>query len=61
MQRNVRAFIEAVKKDMAHLSDRINKELSEVVLSSTNAPGFPLNGEFISADSKITTRELSTS
>ena len=61
MQRNIRTFIEAVKKDMAHLNDRINKELYEVVLSSTNAPGFPLNGEFISADSKITTRELSTS
>jgi large subunit ribosomal protein L1 len=61
MQRNIRTFIEAVKKDMAHLNDRINKELSEVVLSSTNAPGFPLNGDFISADSQITTRDLSTS
>lgn len=61
MQRNIKAFIESVKKDMAHLSDRINKELAEVVLSSTNAPGFPLSGEFISPDSRITPRELSTS
>ena len=61
MQRNIKAFIEAVKKDMANLSDKINKELAEVVLSSTNAPGFPLNGEFRSLDSEITPRDLSTS
>ena len=61
MQRNIKAFIDAIKKDMAHLSDRINKELAEVVLSSTNAPGFPLNGDFRSLDSSITTRDLSTS
>ena len=61
MQRNVKAFIDAVKKDMAHLSDRVNKELAEVVLSSTHAPGFPLNGEFKSLESGLTTRDLSTS
>ncbi len=60
MQRNVKAFIDAVKKDMAHLSDKVNKELAEVVLSSTNAPGFPLNGEVKSLDSDITTRDVST-
>ncbi|KAI9047411.1 hypothetical protein LZ554_008855 [Drepanopeziza brunnea f. sp. 'monogermtubi'] len=61
LSRNVKALIEAVKKDMANLSDKINKELTEVVLSSTNAPGFPLNGEFRSQDSDITPRDLSTS
>ncbi len=61
MQRNIKAFIEAVKKDIAQLSDRINKELAEVVLSSTNAPGFTLNGEFRDAESSVTPRELSTS
>ena len=61
MQRNIKAFMEAVKKDMAQLSDKINKEVAEVVLSSTNAPGFILNGEFRSPDSTITPRDLSTS
>jgi large subunit ribosomal protein L1 len=61
MQRNIKVFIEAVKKDMAQLSDKINKEFAEVVLSSTNAPGFPLNGEFRSPGSSITPRDMSTS
>ncbi len=60
VQRNIKTFIEAVKKDMAQLSDKVNKELAEVVLSSTNAPGFSLNGEFRSQHSTITTRDLST-
>ncbi|KAI9822520.1 MAG: mitochondrial 54S ribosomal protein mrpl1 [Pycnora praestabilis] len=59
MQRNIRAFVENVKKDMAQLSDRISKEIHEVVLSSTNGPGFSLNGEFRSPTSP-TTKELST-
>jgi len=61
MQRNVKAFIEAVKKDMAQLSDKINKEMVEVVLSSTNGPGFILNGEFRDLNSSLTPRDLSTS
>ncbi|KAA8643067.1 hypothetical protein EYZ11_008895 [Aspergillus tanneri] len=43
---NLRATIEQVKKDAAGLNDRINKEIYEVVLSSTNGPGFSLTGEF---------------
>ena len=31
MQRNIRAFVGAVKKDLGVLSDRINKEIHEVV------------------------------
>ncbi|KUJ06716.1 ribosomal protein L1 [Mollisia scopiformis] len=61
MQRNIKTFIDHIKKDLAHLSDRINKELSEVVLSSTNSPGFPLSGQFTKLDSSITSRDLSTS
>jgi large subunit ribosomal protein L1 len=53
--------VEAVKKDMAQLSDKINKEVAEVVLSSTNAPGFILNGEFRDPNSTITPRDLSSS
>jgi large subunit ribosomal protein L1 len=60
MQRNIKAFIEHVKKDMAHLSDKISKDLAEVVLSSTNAPGFPLNGEYRNQNSSITPRDLSS-
>lgn len=61
MQRNVKAFIEAVKKDMAQLSDKISKEVAEVVLSSTNGPGLSLNGNFRDPDSTVTPRELSGS
>jgi large subunit ribosomal protein L1 len=46
VRNNIRAFMEQVKKDCAGLSDRINKEVHEVVLSSTNSPGFSLNGQF---------------
>ena len=31
MQRNIRAFVDKVKKDMAQMSDKISKELHEVV------------------------------
>ncbi|KAI1615640.1 50S ribosomal protein L1 [Exophiala viscosa] len=43
---NVKAYISAVKKDATALSDQILKDIAEVVLSSTNTPGFSLNGEF---------------
>lgn len=43
---NVKAYVSAVKKDAAALSDQISKEVYEVVLSSTHSPGFSLNGEF---------------
>jgi large subunit ribosomal protein L1 len=61
LQRNIKAFMDAVKKDMAQLSDKISKEVAEVVLSSTNAPGFSLNGTLRNVNSSITPRELSTS
>jgi large subunit ribosomal protein L1 len=31
MQRNVKAFMDALKKDIAQMSDRISKEIHEVV------------------------------
>jgi large subunit ribosomal protein L1 len=61
VQRNIKTFMGAVKKDMAQLSDKISKEVAEVVLSSTNGPGFSLNGSFRDSNSSITPRELSTS
>ena len=60
VQRNIKSFMDAVKKDMGMLSDKINKEVAEVVLSSTNGPGFTLNGNFLDPDSTVTPRELST-
>ncbi|KAL4913114.1 ribosomal protein L1-like protein [Aspergillus aurantiobrunneus] len=48
---NLRVTIEQIKKDAAGLNDRITKEIYEVVLSSTNGPGFSLNGEFKSDNS----------
>ncbi|KAF2702981.1 ribosomal protein L1 [Pleomassaria siparia CBS 279.74] len=58
MQTNVKAFMDTLKKDIAQMSDRITKEIHEVVLSSTNAPGFSLNGEFRNANS-IPTKDIS--
>jgi len=46
---NVKAYVNAVKKDATVLSDQVVKEVTEVVLSSTNSPGFSLNGEFYKA------------
>ncbi|EAS31090.3 mitochondrial 54S ribosomal protein MRPL1 [Coccidioides immitis RS] len=51
LRNNLRTFIGQVKKDAAGLSDQVSKEIAEVVLSSTNAPGFSLNGEYKSEDS----------
>ncbi|KAJ8109014.1 hypothetical protein OPT61_g7762 [Boeremia exigua] len=51
MQENIKAFMDALKKDMAQMQDRVSKEVHEVVLSSTNAPGFTLSGEFKGPDS----------
>ncbi|RMJ27665.1 hypothetical protein PHISP_01450 [Aspergillus sp. HF37] len=48
---NMRTVLAQIKKDTAELSDRINKEVYEVVLSSTHGPGFSLNGEFKSEES----------
>ncbi|KAF2201047.1 ribosomal protein L1, partial [Delitschia confertaspora ATCC 74209] len=58
MQRNIRAFMETLKKDIAQISERVSKEIHEVVLSSTNSPGFTLNGDFRSANS-VPVKDLS--
>ena len=54
MQRNVKAFIGEIRRDIALLSDRVQKDIHEVVLSSTNAPGFSLNGDFRGPDTPPT-------
>jgi large subunit ribosomal protein L1 len=57
MSTNIKAFLEAVRKDMNMLSEKISKEVHEVVLSSTHAPGFSLNGLF-KADQGVQPEEL---
>lgn len=59
MQRNIRAFVERVKKDIAALGDVISKDVHEVVLSSTHGPGMSLSGELRGAGS-LPTRDVST-
>ena len=43
---NIKALLTLMKKDMGAISDRTPKEIHEIVLSSTNGPGFSLNGDF---------------
>lgn len=59
MQRNIRAFVDNLKRDMAGLSDRISKDIHEVVLSSTNGPGLSLNGD-LRGPASPPNRDLST-
>ncbi|KAF1346214.1 ribosomal protein L1-like protein [Delphinella strobiligena] len=59
LSRNIKSFVDNVKKDMAALSDRISKDIHEVVLSSTHGPGLSLNGDFRGPES-IPSKDLST-
>ena len=61
MMRNVREFVGSVRRDCGVVAERDasgggggggrGKEVHEVVLSSTNSPGFSLSGDFSSSDS----------
>jgi large subunit ribosomal protein L1 len=46
LQKNIKAFIEQLKKEFGAISFRADKSINEVVLSSSNSAGFSLNGEF---------------
>ncbi|KAJ5586167.1 hypothetical protein N7450_005954 [Penicillium hetheringtonii] len=48
---NLRTTIDQIKKDASGLNDRINKEIYEIVLSTSHGPGFSLNGDFKTDDS----------
>ncbi|KAF3479500.1 mitochondrial 54S ribosomal protein MRPL1 [Arthroderma uncinatum] len=54
LRTNLSAFIAALKKDAAAISHQISKDIAEVVLSTTNGPGFSLNGDFKSESSPPT-------
>jgi large subunit ribosomal protein L1 len=58
LAQNIKTVIESVKKDMANISDKANKEIAEVVLSSTNGPGFILSGDFRDPKSDTNPKDL---
>lgn len=55
---NIKAFVDALKKDIAKLESQVVKTIDEIVLSTTHAPGFSLNGGFRSTDENLTTAQL---
>ncbi|KAI0110590.1 ribosomal protein L1 [Hypoxylon sp. NC0597] len=57
---NVKTLVMAVKENIANMEDKVKKDLIEVVLTSTNGPGFSLNGGFNPSDEKIQPAHLST-
>lgn len=57
---NVKALMTQAKRDMARMEDELEKDVDEVVLSSTHSPGFSLNGGFNPTDDKITPAHLAT-
>ncbi|KAI1452875.1 ribosomal protein L1 [Annulohypoxylon moriforme] len=57
---NVKELVSAVKNNIFNIEDKVKKDLIEVVLASTNGPGFSLNGSFSSTDEKIQPEHLST-
>lgn len=57
---NVKSLVGSIKDDIVKLEDRYNKDLIEVVLTSSNGPGFSLNGGFNPTDPKVDPAHLST-
>nr|POE65614.1 50s ribosomal protein l1 [Quercus suber] len=51
VQRNIKAFMEGLKRDIVGIQDRTPKEIHEVVLSSTHGPGMSLTGDMRGLDS----------
>ncbi|KAK5166478.1 uncharacterized protein LTR77_008021 [Saxophila tyrrhenica] len=58
VQKNIAAFVGAVKRDIGALADRVSKGVHEIVLSSTNGPGLSLNGE-VRGEGSVDTRDVS--
>lgn len=55
---NIKAMMKSLKNDVSGLEDEIDKKIEEVVLSSTNGPGFSLDSSFNPTDDKITPEHL---
>ncbi|KAI1372832.1 50S ribosomal protein L1 [Hypoxylon crocopeplum] len=60
LSENVKTLVLGVKETLSKMEHRVKKELIEVVLTSTNGPGFSLNGGFNPTDEKIQPAHLST-
>lgn len=59
LQNNIMAFMRIMKKQLSEMSDRVNKDIYEIVLSSTHGPGLSLNGTIKEEDS-VDEKDLST-
>ncbi|KAF4589222.1 60S ribosomal protein L1 [Ophiocordyceps camponoti-floridani] len=60
LQSNIRALVKSVRLQCVKVSDNtIQKEISEVVLSSTNGPAFTLNGNVADENATITPEQVS--
>ncbi|KAI1103481.1 50S ribosomal protein L1 [Jackrogersella minutella] len=57
---NVKALVGAVKENIVKIEDRVKKDLIEVALTTSNGPGFILNGGFNATDEKIDHTHLTT-
>ncbi|KAI0471478.1 ribosomal protein L1 [Xylariaceae sp. FL0804] len=57
---NIKALMDVTKSGITRIEDRVNKTIVEVVLSSTQGPGLPLNGLFNATDEKLKPEHLST-
>lgn len=55
---NIKAFMNVLKENISKIDENYIKELDEVVLSSTNGPGFSLNGLFAPADESLKEEDL---
>ncbi|KAI1206821.1 ribosomal protein L1 [Annulohypoxylon truncatum] len=60
LSENVKVLVAQVRENIINMEDRVKKDLIEVVLTSTNGPGFSLSGSFASTDEKIQPEHLST-
>ena len=45
LAKNIMAFMDSLKKEIGSIQNRTEKEIREVVLSTTHGPGFSLNGD----------------
>lgn len=60
MSENIKAFMEQLKAEMRGVQNTTVKVIDEVVLSTTNGPGFSLNGNFNPTDDTVTPAKLSS-
>jgi large subunit ribosomal protein L1 len=55
---NIKAFVGQVKKECGAFDEQFQKQVHEVVLSTSHGPGFSLNGRFQSGDGAVTPEDL---